>query len=136
MQLNFMLRLKRKNKMTQVKTNEVKLANGLILKDSDFVGETVIFNVTDLDKIIYVAHDHGFVVGACFADHLQDALEILADEHCLDTFEIEFDDDYKEADERISYLGNYGKPYDIETLTIFEMAAPNFSITSLIIFLN
>jgi len=113
--------------MTQVKTNEVELANGLILKDTDFVDD-----VTDLDKIIYVAHDHGFVLGACFADHLQDALDILADERCLDAFEIEFDDDYKEATERISHLGNYGKPYDIETLTIFELAAPNFSITALI----
>jgi len=111
--------------MTQVKTNEVELANGLILKDTDFVDD-----VTDLDKIIYVAHDHGFVLGACFADHLQDALDILADERCLDAFEIGIEEEL--FTERISHLGNYGKPYDIETLTIFELAAPNFSITALI----
>ena len=115
--------------------DSMEIMNGLRLSDSDFVGD-----VEDLDGNVYIAHDHGFVVGACLSTGgVQDALDILADEGCLDRYEVSDDElkkdypDYESGNcDAISHLGNYCKPYDIETLDIVEMPAPKFSIIALL----
>lgn len=114
--------------------NSMEIMNGLRLSDSDFVGD-----VQELDGNVYIAHDHGFVVGACLADHLQEALDTLADEGRLDRYEVSDDELKKEylgyefgVCDALSYLGNYCKPYDIETLDIVTLPAPKFSIIALL----
>lgn len=73
----------------------------------------------------FLLHDHGFVLAIVFADCLRDALDIAADKEKLDSFKIENDNmsDY-EDDENIDYLGNDGKPFDIENVDVIELENP------------
>lgn len=83
----------------------------------------------DRSQRLYIATDHGFVLGAAFADNENDAIDELADAGKLDRFLIseEEADDYENED-NISYLGNYCKPYDIESLQLYSFPIPKFSV--------
>ncbi len=79
-------------------------------------------------------HDAGFCIGVVFADCLQDALDIAADEGRLERFLLADEDwvDYDGPDdERVSYLGNHGHPYDIEALGVVELPNPPVSFVAL-----
>ena len=75
---------------------------------------------------LWVAHDHGFVIGAVVSNSENDALDELADEGLLDSFlyEEEEGEDEKNVWERLNFLGNDGKPYDIEGLETFSLSLP------------
>lgn len=72
----------------------------------------------------WLFHDHGFTLAVVFAATLQDALDIAADEDKLDRYKLIVAELAEiEDDERVSYLGNHGEPYDIEGLDY--IALPN-----------
>ncbi len=69
-----------------------------------------------------------------FADCLQDALDIVADEGRLERFLLADEDwgDYDgPEDDRVSYLGNNGHPYDIEALGVVELPNPPVSFVAI-----
>jgi hypothetical protein len=73
----------------------------------------------------FVLHDAGFVQAVVFADCLQDAIDEAVDAKKLEQFAIGDNEmaDYTDDDGRLSYLGNYGRAFDIETLDAFEIPA-------------
>jgi hypothetical protein len=77
----------------------------------------------------WLLHDHGFTIAVVFADCLQDAIDIAVDENKMDRYQISENDlgDY-ENEEGISYLGNAGEPFDIESLGVIEFSPPVKSI--------
>jgi hypothetical protein len=84
----------------------------------------------------FLLHDHGFVLAVVFADCLQDALDEAADADKLDRYMItaeEFDDyvDEKGNEEGVTYLGNAGEPFDIESLGAIELPNPPMSFVAL-----
>lgn len=102
--------------------NGVKFSDSDIMNLDDWIplGETNPHNVRP-----FLLHDHGFVLAVCFAECLQDAIDIAADSGKLDHFLIdENDTDYTEADYengRIEFIGNYGKPADLENVQFLEL---------------
>lgn len=83
----------------------------------------------------FLLHDHGFPVAVVFADCLQDACDIAADEGKLDRFRVTEEDmkDYSEEEqERLAFLGNASEPFDIETLGALELPNPAFSFAALL----
>jgi hypothetical protein len=80
----------------------------------------------------FLLHDHGFCLAVVFADNLEDALDIAADEGKLDRFLVTEEDlgDY-EDEEELSFLGNAGEPFDIEGLGYLELPNPAFSFCKL-----
>jgi len=76
----------------------------------------------------WLFHDHGFVLCVVFADSLQDALDEAVDADKLDRYLIAEGDmkDY-ENEEGISFLGNAGEPFDIESLGVIELPNPKRS---------
>jgi len=114
--------------------------NGVKVSDADFVnvddfipaGEYNPHNVR-----LWVLHDHGFVVACVFADCLQDAVDIAVDENKMDRYQVTEDEagDYGGNiydSESLSYLGNAGEPFDIDTLQAFDVPSPEMSICKLI----
>ena len=81
----------------------------------------------------FLFHDHGFAVGVVFAEHLQDALDILADSGKIDGVRIADSelDDYGPEEEGISFLGNAGEPFDVDSLGVLELPNPPFSFCAL-----
>lgn len=69
----------------------------------------------------YMFHDHGFIIGFVFAHTLQDALDILADSGRIDHLVVDESErgEYSD-DEGISFLGNYCKPFDAESVEVIE----------------
>jgi hypothetical protein len=76
----------------------------------------------------FLLHDHGFTLAIVFADCLQDALDIAADEERLDRFAVAADDVDGEG---LAYLGNAGNPFDIESIDVVELPNPAFSFTAM-----
>lgn len=66
-----------------------------------------------------LCHEFG-AVAMVYASHLQEALDIAADEEKIDCFKLDEKDlkDYSEND-HIDYLGNFSDPYDMSELTVF-----------------
>jgi hypothetical protein len=79
----------------------------------------------------WLLHDHGLAIAIVFADCLQDALDEAVDADKMDRYLIGPEDqrDYP-AEERISYLGNAGEPFDIESLGVVELANPKRSFAA------
>ena len=73
----------------------------------------------------WLFHDHGFVLAVVFADCLQDAIDEAVDANKLDRYLVSPDDmkDYPD-EEGISFLGNAGEPFDIESLGVVELPNP------------
>ena len=78
----------------------------------------------------WLLHDHGFVLAVVFADCEQDAIDEAVDEDKLDRYLIAEEDlsDYgDDTIEGVSYLGNAGEPFDIESLGLIELPNPKRS---------
>lgn len=80
----------------------------------------------------FLLHDHGFSLAIVFADCLQDALDIAADEDRLDRYRVGEADlsDYPE-EEGLAFLGNASDPFDIDGLDVIELPNPSFSFVAL-----
>lgn len=123
---------------------EIQFSDADIVNIDDFVPSEE-FNSHNVHPILI--HDAGFVVlGVVFAAHLQDALDIMVDNHKLDSFLIQEASntpgttginasDYPtlgtEEEEGITRLGNASEPFDIETLGALDMPNPKMSFIAL-----
>lgn len=110
-------------------SNPAAYANGIKFTDADVVevGECIYDGEYNPHNVRpWLLHDHGFALAVVFASDVQDALDIAADGGNLDRFMVTDVDsaDYEEDDARITYLGNGGKPFDIESLGIIELRSP------------
>ena len=74
----------------------------------------------------WLLHDHGRTLCVVFADCLQDALDIAADEDKLDRYAVS-----EGNADHFAYLGNAGEPFDIETLGCVELDNPPMSFAAL-----
>jgi hypothetical protein len=121
---------------------KIKLGNGLSFADSDIVNLDDFIPAKEYNPYNvhpFLIHDHGFTVGIAFASNLQEALDELADHGKLDHFkvtekELESDYEYDESSgehQGISWLGNNGLPYDIETIGCIELKNPPLSFCAL-----
>jgi len=88
------------------------------LVDEDIINPDEYFNFNDL----WILHDHGFTICAIFAESLEDALEVAADEGKLDAFKIQDEDE--EAIDNATYLGNYGEPYCLDSIGYVQVESP------------
>src|SRR5437868_3912834 len=84
----------------------------------------------------WLLHDHGFVLAVVFADCLQDAIDIAVDADKLDRYMVTAADldgymDDSGQEHGITYLGNAGEPFDIDTLGVVELPNPPFSFAAL-----
>lgn len=92
----------------------------------------------------WLLHEHGFVLAVVFADCLQDAIDEAVDADKLDRYQLDPDnashrEDYATKDstgewawnDSVSYLGNAGEPFDIESLQAVEIQNPPFSFVAL-----
>jgi hypothetical protein len=109
--------------------------------DDDVVNPEAYDSSGQYDKP-YLIHDAGFTLAVVFARSEQDALDEAVDAGKLDHLQIteEDEDDYMtgrdsegnpDYDERVTFLGNAGEPFDIETLEIIELPNPRFSFAAL-----
>lgn len=109
------------------KFNEISFSDNDISNFEDWIpdGEYNPHNVRP-----WLLHDHGFCVAVVFADCLQDALDIAADDNRLNGFFLTDEDlkDYKDDD--ITYLGNASEPFDISTLGVIELPNPKASFVA------
>lgn len=109
----------------------------LTISDSDVVnvGEYLFYaeGSNPHDVRPWVAVDHGFVVGVAFAESMDDALDELADAGKLDSCLLSEEDekDYPDG-EGVSFLGNSGRPFDVQNIELFGMKAPAFSFCALL----
>lgn len=86
----------------------------------------------------WVLHDQGFVVAVVFATGEQGAINEAVDAGKLDRWKLtpeqqglpEYAD---ENEERVSYLGNAGEPFDIEGMDLFPISNPPFSFCALML---
>ena len=80
----------------------------------------------------FLLHDHGFTLAVVFASCLQDALDEAVDAGKLDRFQVSDAElgDYPN-EEGLTYLGNAGEPFDIESLDVIELPNPPFSFAAL-----
>lgn len=81
----------------------------------------------------FLLHDHGFTLAVVFADCLQEAIDIAADDGRLDQFRVSEEElkDYGPDGDGLAYLGNAGEPFDIESLGAIELPTPKFSFVAL-----
>lgn len=107
----------------------------ITFSDHDVVNPDDYFmNVGCGDYKPYLIHDHGFTLAIVFALCEQDALDIAADEGRLDSFKIdeeELQKDYEPECKGVTFLGNTGEPYDIQTLGMIELPNPKFSFCAI-----
>lgn len=100
--------------------SQIKFTAADIVNGDDWIaaGESNPHNVRP-----WLFHDHGITLAVVFADDLGDALDIAADDEKLDRYEVSPEDrpEYEGSEERLSFLGNYCEPYDIESLGIVEL---------------
>lgn len=80
----------------------------------------------------WLLHDHGFTLAVVFADCLQDALDLAADDGRLDRYRVTEADqvDYPD-DSGLTFLGNASEPFDIESLGAIDLPTPRFSFVAL-----
>lgn len=106
----------------QTKYQEITFSDSDIVNPDDWIaaGEYNPHNVRP-----WLLHDHGFVVAVVFADCLQDAIDEAVDAGKMDRYAVADSDrgDYPD-DEGISFLGNAGEPFDIETLGAIVLPNP------------
>lgn len=76
----------------------------------------------------WLLHDSGYSVAVVLASNVEDALGEAVDDGRMDRYLVSDEDrkDYPD-DEGISFLGNAGEPFDIESLQIVELTMPEFS---------
>jgi len=104
--------------------------------DADVVNDCNFIPLGDYNphKVVpWLLHDEGFTICVVFADCENDALDEAADEGKLDRYLLD-DAAAEEAEKKnipVSFLGNYGKPYDVENLGIMQLPTPSFSFCSL-----
>lgn len=83
----------------------------------------------------WLALDHGFPIGIVFASGAQDALDELADSGRLDRYKVPEGDlprrEEEDEEHGISYLGNAGEPYQIESMMLEELPTPAFSFCAM-----
>lgn len=95
----------------------------------------------------FLLHDQGRTVAVVFADCLQDAMDIAVDNDKLDRFLITDANkaDYWDAEkdlgnldgskgdwnDSVTFLGNAGEPFDIESLGAVDLVNPPFSFVAL-----
>ncbi len=108
---------------------EIKFTDSDIVNPSDWIpaGE---YNPHTVHP--FLLHDHGFVICIVFANCLQDAFDIAADEGKLDRYNVTPDAyaDYggeHAAWEQLPSLGGHGGLFDIESLGVEELPNPPFS---------
>jgi hypothetical protein len=102
-----------------------------VVNPSDFIAKGE-FNPHNVRP--FLLHDHGFTLAVAFADCLQDALDVVADEGKLDRFQVsqsELAAMTEEEHQRLSFLGNASEAFDIEGLDVLELTNPPFSFASL-----
>ncbi len=87
------------------------------------------------DKV-FLLHDCGRTVAVVYARCLQDARDEAADSGKMDRYAIaeedEADFDMNTGNPSCSFLGNDGKPFNIESLGAVEFPKPPISLVSLI----
>lgn len=110
--------------------NQVKFSDSDVVNPEDYIPKSQ-YNPHNVRPFLF--HDHGFVLAVVFADCLQDALDIAVDKNKLDQFKIAEADlsDYEDSGD-ISYLGNAGEPFDIESIQMIELPNPAFSFCALL----
>jgi hypothetical protein len=84
------------------------------LSDTDIVNPDEFFCSQSGD--LHIVLDHGFVVGAAFADNEQDAWDELADKHKLKDYLVSPEDE--DESEYYVCLGNHSRMYDTDALTM------------------
>lgn len=124
--------------MTTSKFNEITFTDADVVNPDDFIPSATSTHRSYNPHSVkpFLLHDHGFTLAVVFADCLQDAIDIACDAGKLVCYEItdaDLERDYPtDADqERLSFLGNYGRPHDIETLGAVELPNPSFSFCAL-----
>ena len=93
----------------------------------------------------WLLHDHGFVLAVVFASCEQDALDEAVDAGKLDRYMLDASDPQTRQDygnsqpdgswdwhDGVSFLGNAGEPFDIESLGMVELPTPPFSFCALL----
>lgn len=86
----------------------------------------------------WLLHDEGYTVAVVFADCEQDAIDEAVDAGKLDRWQVapeelsDYGDTEEEQSQRLSYLGNAGEPFDIESLGMMEIPLPPFSFAGLV----
>lgn len=79
----------------------------------------------------WLFHDHGFVLCIVFSSSCDDAIDIAVDSGKFDRYLID-ETDYSDYDIEggswsCNFLGNAGKPFDIESLSVIELPNPSYS---------
>ncbi len=108
--------------MAQATVNDVSFTDEDIVNPDNWVPEGD-YNPHNVRP--WLLHDHGFVLGVAFTSALDEAIDELVDADKLDQFKVEEDElkDYPD-EEGLSFLGNAGEPFDIETLQFIELKNP------------
>jgi hypothetical protein len=112
----------------------IKFDDSILIDPSDFIPsgpKGMSYNPHNVHPWLF--HDHGFALCVCFADCLQDALDIAADSGMIDRFRVSPTGklDYEPDGEGLTYLGNASEPFDIESLSVEELPNPAFSFVAL-----
>ena len=109
---------------------QIQFSDSDVVNPMDFIpeGEFNSYNTRP-----FLLHDHGFPVAVVFASCLQDALDEAADADKLDRYLVSEEDlkDYPNEEEGLTFLGNAGEPFDIESLSVLELPNPRFSFCAL-----
>jgi hypothetical protein len=121
--------------------NGVKFSDADVVNGGNFIpkGEYNPHNVRP-----WLLHDHGFAVAVVFADCEGDAIDEAVDGGKLDRFQLDPSNashraDYgngKDGDEfdwndSVSYHGNAGEPFDLESLGMMELPNVPFSFAAM-----
>jgi len=118
----------------ECKYKEIQFSDKDVVEKDDWIpdGEYNPHNIRP-----WLFHDHGFVLGICFASCLRDAFDAMVDNDKLDSFTVKEEDlkDYgktqEEQDNRLAYLGNAGEPFDVECVSVEELPNPKFSFCAM-----
>lgn len=105
---------------------EFTITDDDVINSDDFISADDCYNPHGVKP--WLLHDHGFVICVVFASGLQDALDIAVNEDKMDRFLVKPEDlkDY-EDEEGITFLGNAGERFDIESLDYLELPNPKYS---------
>ena len=125
----------------QAEFNGVRFTDADVVNPRDYIpaGEYNPHNVRP-----FLLHDHGFMLAVVFAQHLQDAIDEAVDADKLDRYLLNAEDPHHRADygttneagewdwnDSVSFFGNAGEPFDIDTLGALELPNPPFSFVAL-----
>ena len=80
----------------------------------------------------WLFHDHGHVLGIVFADNYGDAEDELADSGKVDHLLVDASELSDYPDEvGLSFVGNFCKPYNLETMSVLELPNPQMNWSTL-----